>query len=57
MIIVFTGTQSLLTPEESMRIQNAIGADIIMQLDDVVDVKEMSYERFHTAVHRLGNYD
>ena len=26
----------LLTPEESMRIQNVIGADIMMALDDVV---------------------
>ena len=29
----------LLTPEHSIRIQNTIGADIIMQLDDVVHVK------------------
>ncbi|KAJ3307449.1 Queuine tRNA-ribosyltransferase catalytic subunit 1 [Kappamyces sp. JEL0829] len=29
-------TKTLLTPEESMSIQNAIGADIMMQLDDVV---------------------
>lgn len=29
-------TKTLLTPEHSMAIQNAIGADIIMQLDDVV---------------------
>jgi queuine tRNA-ribosyltransferase len=27
---------SMLTPEESIHIQNKIGADIIMQLDDVV---------------------
>jgi queuine tRNA-ribosyltransferase len=26
----------LLTPEHSIRLQNQIGADIIMQLDDVV---------------------
>lgn len=26
----------MLTPEHSIEIQNAIGADIIMQLDDVV---------------------
>ncbi|KAH6914051.1 tRNA-guanine(15) transglycosylase-like protein [Coprinopsis sp. MPI-PUGE-AT-0042] len=32
----FTGEPTMLTPEESMRIQHAIGADIIMQLDDVV---------------------
>jgi tRNA-guanine family transglycosylase len=30
------GSQMLLTPEKSMEIQNAIGADIMMQLDDVV---------------------
>jgi tRNA-guanine transglycosylase len=30
------GTPSLLTPEKSMSIQNAIGADIMMALDDVV---------------------
>ncbi|KAI0047337.1 Queuine tRNA-ribosyltransferase [Auriscalpium vulgare] len=32
----FTGEPTMLTPEESMSIQHAIGADIIMQLDDVV---------------------
>jgi queuine tRNA-ribosyltransferase len=32
------GSEMLLTPEESIQIQNAIGADIIMQLDDVVHV-------------------
>lgn len=30
------GTEMLLTPERSIEIQNIIGADIIMQLDDVV---------------------
>ena len=30
------GSECLLTPERSIEIQNAIGADIIMQLDDVV---------------------
>ncbi|CAG8708876.1 3016_t:CDS:2, partial [Ambispora leptoticha] len=30
------GSLMLLTPEHSMSIQNSIGADIIMQLDDVV---------------------
>lgn len=29
-------SQMLLTPEHSMEIQNAIGADIMMQLDDVI---------------------
>ncbi|XP_067662656.1 queuine tRNA-ribosyltransferase catalytic subunit 1-like [Haliotis asinina] len=30
------GSEMLLTPEKSIEIQNSIGADIIMQLDDVV---------------------
>ena len=30
------GTEFLLTPERSMEIQNSIGADIMMALDDVV---------------------
>lgn len=32
----FTGSDCILTPEHSMQIQNVIGADIMMQLDDVV---------------------
>ncbi|KAK7692737.1 hypothetical protein QCA50_004370 [Cerrena zonata] len=32
----FDGELTMLTPEESMAIQHTIGADIIMQLDDVV---------------------
>jgi len=32
----YDGSKKLLTPEESIRIQNCIGADILMQLDDVV---------------------
>lgn len=40
MVFFFFLLESLikLTPEESIKIQNAIGADIIMQLDDVVSV-------------------
>ena len=30
------GRQMLLTPEHSISLQNSIGADVIMQLDDVV---------------------
>lgn len=30
------GKEMLLTPEKSMEIQNSIGADIMMQLDDVI---------------------
>ncbi|EJD03313.1 Queuine tRNA-ribosyltransferase [Fomitiporia mediterranea MF3/22] len=32
----FTGEPTMLSPEQSMAIQHSIGADIIMQLDDVV---------------------
>ncbi|KIK67384.1 hypothetical protein GYMLUDRAFT_69568 [Collybiopsis luxurians FD-317 M1] len=32
----FNGEPTMLTPEESIKIQHSIGADIIMQLDDVV---------------------
>lgn len=32
----YDGSECMLTPEHSIQIQNAIGADIIMQLDDVV---------------------
>ncbi|EDW03745.1 queuine tRNA-ribosyltransferase catalytic subunit [Drosophila grimshawi] len=32
----FDNSECMLTPEHSMQIQNAIGADIMMQLDDVV---------------------
>lgn len=41
----------MLTPEKSMEIQNAIGADIMMQLDDVVDVK-ITGPRVEEAMHR-----
>lgn len=47
-----TGSECLLTPEESIAIQNAIGGDIMMQLDDVVDVTETDYDRFQIATHR-----
>ena len=41
----------LLTPEESMRIQNTIGADIMMALDDVVS-PDSTPERIEEACHR-----
>lgn len=41
----------LLTPEESISIQNTIGADIIMQLDDVVHVLTTG-KRVEEAMHR-----
>jgi len=47
----YDGRDILLTPEKSMQIQNAIGADIMMQLDDVVDVK-VTGPRVEEAMHR-----
>lgn len=46
------GSQMLLTPEESIRIQNRLGADIIMALDDVVPTTAPSAERFREATFR-----
>ena len=48
---IFTGSECLLTPECSIEIQNAIGADIIMQLDDVVS-STVSGPRVEEAMHR-----
>ncbi|KAK7100592.1 queuine tRNA-ribosyltransferase catalytic subunit 1-like [Littorina saxatilis] len=45
------GSEMLLTPEHSIEIQNAIGADIIMQLDDVVS-STVSGPRVEEAMHR-----
>ena len=42
----------MLTPEESIRFQNEIGADVIMQLDDVVCSTNPSEERFREATMR-----
>ena len=46
------GQQMLLTPERSMQIQNNIGADIIMALDDVVSSVCVDESRFEEATHR-----
>ena len=46
------GTKMLLTPEKSMELQNEIGADIMMALDDVVSSTTPSYERVKEAMHR-----
>lgn len=40
-----------LTPEKSMQIQNVIGADIMMQLDDVISSK-ITGPRLEEACHR-----
>ncbi|KAI9299151.1 queuine tRNA-ribosyltransferase-like protein [Neoconidiobolus thromboides FSU 785] len=41
----------MLTPEHSMELQNAIGADIMMQLDDVI-ASTTTGERVEEAMHR-----
>jgi len=43
----------MLTPEHSIQIQNAIGADIIMQLDDVVKTT-LNGPRVEQAMHRYN---
>ncbi|KAL6056297.1 Queuine tRNA-ribosyltransferase catalytic subunit 1 [Balamuthia mandrillaris] len=45
------GSRMVLTPEHSMHIQNQIGADIMMALDDVVSSK-ISGPRVEEAMHR-----
>lgn len=45
-------TKCMLTPEESIRIQNTIGADIIMQLDDVVKTTSTDLVRIEEAMNR-----
>jgi queuine tRNA-ribosyltransferase catalytic subunit len=47
-----TNVEMLLTPEESIRCQNVIGADIIMQLDDVVSSLCDNPSRLQEACHR-----
>jgi tRNA-guanine transglycosylase len=46
------GTEMMLTPEESIKCQNEIGADIMMQLDDVVSSVHDNVERFREATYR-----
>ena len=47
----YNGEEILLTPEKSIEIQNAIGADIMMQLDDVVHVSTKG-PRVEQAMYR-----
>jgi tRNA-guanine transglycosylase len=47
----YDGSEMLLTPEKSIELQNTIGADIIMQLDDVVSPLT-SGPRLEEAMHR-----
>lgn len=54
----YTGEPLMLRPEDSIRCQNEIGADIIMQLDDVVSSVATDDERFRIATFRtLRWYD
>ena len=46
------GSEMMLTPEESIKFQNQIGADIMMQLDDVVSSVNVDRERFKEATDR-----
>ncbi|KAJ7132753.1 tRNA-guanine(15) transglycosylase-like protein [Mycena crocata] len=48
----FTGEPTMLTPEESISIQHAIGGDIIMQLDDVVPSLTLDRDRVEEAMER-----
>jgi len=50
------GTEMLLTPEESIGIQNRLGADIIMALDDVVPTTANDPARFLEATHRTTRW-
>ena len=50
------GKQMLLTPEKSIHIQNDIGADIIMALDDVVSSVTADRARFEEATHRTTRW-
>lgn len=42
----------LLTPEHSISLQNSIGSDIIMQLDDVIATTSPDHARIDEAMHR-----
>lgn len=46
------GTEMMLTPEQSIKFQNEIGADIMMQLDDVVSSVNLNMDRFREATDR-----
>lgn len=46
------GSPMLLTPEHSISLQNSIGSDIIMQLDDVIATTSPDEERMREAMKR-----
>lgn len=49
-------SEVMLTPEHSIHIQNAIGADIIMQLDDVIKTTSPDKDRIEVSVHRTTRW-
>ncbi|KAF2905441.1 hypothetical protein ILUMI_00733 [Ignelater luminosus] len=49
-------SEIVLTPEHSIEIQNAIGADIIMQLDDVVKTTSPDEARITEAMYRTTRW-
>ncbi|XP_012259501.2 queuine tRNA-ribosyltransferase catalytic subunit [Athalia rosae] len=51
----YDGSECMLTPEHSIEIQNAIGADIMMQLDDVVQTTTTG-PRVEEAMHRTARW-
>lgn len=52
----YDDTEIMLTPEKSMEIQNFIGADIMMQLDDVVQTTYQDYDRIKEATERTSRW-
>ncbi|EME79556.1 uncharacterized protein MYCFIDRAFT_47328 [Pseudocercospora fijiensis CIRAD86] len=46
------GSPMLLTPEHSISLQNSIGSDIIMQLDDVIATTSPDHARIKEAMYR-----
>ena len=50
------GHTMLLTPEHSIAVQNRLGADIIMALDDVVPSTAADPARFEEATHRTTRW-
>lgn len=50
------GRRMLLTPEHSIQVQNRLGADIIMALDDVVPSTAQDTARFEEATHRTTRW-
>ncbi|XP_013200537.1 queuine tRNA-ribosyltransferase catalytic subunit [Amyelois transitella] len=52
----YDNSQIMLSPEKSIEIQNCIGADIIMQLDDVIQTTYQDYDRIKEATERTSRW-